>query len=243
MNWMEEHDSVFCREIIFVNPFSAKKKSVQRSALWQKVADTLNGITDPVFYVDKRSVRDHIGVLVQRFKRKKAKELKESGTNPTKTEVDVAIEQIIAMEESADEQHDLEDGEKKDKMEGDRLKAEEMRRTAIETMGKTQKRKSEEGQSKAKKCRRSGSETVEFLKLKAEQDMNVKKQELDLRKQEQEQEQMVEAQNQQRDMFKQMIKQQQEQQKQMHDMQSLLMLQQQQQTTALMKIIETLVPK
>ena len=238
MNWTEENDSVCCREIIFVNPFSAKKKSVQRSALWQKVADTLNGITDPVFYVDKRSVRDHIGVLVQRFKRKEAKELKESGTNPTKTKVDVAIEQIIAMEESAGEQHDLEDGEKKDKMEGDRLKAEEMRRTAMETMGKTQKRKSKEGQSKTKKCRRSRSETAEFLKLKAEQDMNVKKQELGLRKQEQEQ--MVEAQNQQRDMFKQMIKQQQEQQKQMHDMKSL---QQQQQTTALMKIIETLVPK
>ena len=92
--------------------------------------------------------------------------------------------------------------------------------------------------------------------------MDVKKQELELRKQEQEQ--MDEAQNQQRDMFKQMIKQQQEQQQprsqclslrdpgnevgtteanQMHDMQSLLMLQQQQQTTTLMKIIETLVPK
>ena len=111
MNWTEEHDSVFCREVIFVNPFSAKKKSVQRSALWQKVADTLNSITDPVFYVDKRSVRVHIGVLVQRFKRKEAKELEESGTNPAKT--DVAIEQIIAMEESADEQHDLKDGEKK----------------------------------------------------------------------------------------------------------------------------------
>ena len=38
--------------------------------------------------------------------------------------------------------------------------------------------------------------------------MDVKKQELELRKQEQEQ--MVEAQSQQRDMFKQMIKQQQE---------------------------------
>ena len=168
--------------------------------------------------------------------------MKESGTSPTKTELDEAIEQIIAMEESADEQHDLQDCEKKVKMEGDRLKAEEVRRTAMETMGKTQKRKSKEGQSKAKKCRRSGSETVEFLKLKAaEQDMDVKKQELDLRKQEQEQ--MVEAQHQQRDMFKQMIKQQQEQQKQMHDIQSLLMLQQQQQTTALVKIIETLVPK
>ena len=112
--------------------------------------------------------------------------MKESSINPTKTEEDVAIKQIIAMGESADEQHDLEDGEKQDKMEEDRLEAEEMRRTALETIGKTQKRKSEEGQSKAKKCRRSGSETVEFLKLKAEQDMGVKKQELQLRKHEQE---------------------------------------------------------
>lgn len=102
------------------------------------------------------------------------------------------------MKESADEQHDLEDGGKKDKMEGDRLKAEEMRRTVMETIGKTQQRKSEEGQSKAKKCRRSGSETVEFLKPKTVQDMEVKKQELDLNKQEQEQ--MVESQNQQGDM-------------------------------------------
>ena len=124
MNWTEEHDVVFCREIIFVNPFSAKKKSVQRSALWQRVADTLNSIKNPGFFVDKRSVRDHIGVLVQRFKRKEAKELNESGISPTKIKLDEAIEQIIAMEESADEQHDLEDGEKRDKMEGDRLKAE-----------------------------------------------------------------------------------------------------------------------
>ena len=74
---------------------------------------------------------------------------------PYENRVDIAIEQIIAMEESAAKQHDLEDGEKQDKMEGDKLKAEEMRRTAMETMGRKQKRKSEEGQSKAKKCRRS----------------------------------------------------------------------------------------
>ena len=42
--------------------------------------------------------------------------MKESGISPTKTELDEAIEQIIAMEESADEQHDLEDGEKRDKI-------------------------------------------------------------------------------------------------------------------------------
>ena len=63
------------------------------------------------FSVDKRSVRDHIGALMQRFKRKEAKELKESGTTPTKTELDAeATEQIIAMEESVDKQHEGKDG-------------------------------------------------------------------------------------------------------------------------------------
>ena len=37
-----------------------------------------------------------------------------------KTNVDVGIKQIIAMKGSAAEQHDLEDGKKKDKMEGGR---------------------------------------------------------------------------------------------------------------------------
>lgn len=85
-----------------------------------------------------------------------------------KIEVDVVIEQIIVMEEFVDEQYDLEDGEKKDKMEGDRLKVEEMCRIVMEIMGKIQKRKFEEGQSKVKKCRRSGSEMVEFFKFKVE---------------------------------------------------------------------------
>ena len=46
--------------------------------------------------------------------------MKESDTNRVRTNIDVGIEQIIDMEESADEQHDLEDSEKKYKMEGGR---------------------------------------------------------------------------------------------------------------------------
>ena len=104
--------------------------------------------------------------------------MKESDTNRVRTNVDVGIEQIIDMEESANEQHDLEDSKKRTGWrEADRLKPEQVRRTAMETMGKTQKRKSAEGQSKAKKCRISETETVKFLKLKVAQDMDVKKQE------------------------------------------------------------------
>ena len=66
--------------------------------------------------MEKRSVRDHIGILIQRFKRKGASELRESGTKPERTELDDAIEQIIAMEESADtEQQEIND-ERKEKL-------------------------------------------------------------------------------------------------------------------------------
>ena len=47
------------------------------------------------------------------------------------------------LEETASEQQHLQDGAKKEKIERDRGKPEEMPKTAVETVGKTQKRKSE----------------------------------------------------------------------------------------------------
>lgn len=102
MSWTPLHDFVLYKEIIFVNLYNAKKKSVQSSALWQKVADNLNSLKDPHFIVDKRSVSDHIGILVQRFNRQEAQELRGSGITPERTEVDATVQQIIAMQESAD---------------------------------------------------------------------------------------------------------------------------------------------
>ena len=157
-----------------MNPYNAKKKSVQRSALWQKIADNLNSIQDPYFTVEKRSVRDHIGILAQRYKRQQAQELRESGTTPERTELDAALEQIIAMEKSADcEQQKIND-ENREKQEVDRKKAEDVRKKAMETIGVTQKWNSEEGSNQAKKSRRSRSGAVEYLKERADQDFVLK---------------------------------------------------------------------
>ncbi|XP_068743655.1 caldesmon-like [Montipora capricornis] len=245
MSWTPLHDIVLCKEIIFVNPYSAKKKSVQRRALWQKIADNLNSVKDSHFIVDKRAVRDHIGILIQRFKRQEAQELKESGITSERTELDAAVEQIIAMEESADTEMQEAIDENKEKVEADRRKAEDMREKAMETMGKTQKRKSEEGSSKARKSRRSGSEAVEYLEERAAEDLKLKSQEIELKKQEKEQLQALQTQQTQimAQMFKTMIDQQQQQQKQVQDMQNLFLIQQQTQSQALMGIIEKLVPK
>ena len=189
--------------------------------------------------------------------------MKESGITPERTKLDAAVEQIIAIEESADTELQVAIDDSKEKLEADRRKAEDMGEKAMETMGKTQKRKSEEGNSKAKKSRPSGSEAIEYLKERAVEDLNLKSQEIEVKKQEKEQLQALQTQQTQMfkymleqqqaqqkqekesmaQMFKTMIEEQQQQQKQVQDMQNLFLIQQQTQSQALMGIIEKLVPK
>ena len=139
---------MLCKEIIFVKPYSAKKKtSIQHSALWQKIAENLNSVKDSCFIVE----RDQSGITL-------LQELRESGTTPQHNELDAAhaIEQIIVMEQSSDtEQQEMND-ENRRKVEADRKKAEDMLQKALQTMGKTHKRNSEEGSTcaRAKKSRK-----------------------------------------------------------------------------------------
>ena len=147
MNWTPLHDLVLCKEIIFVNPYSAKKKSIQRSALWQKIAENLNTVKDPCFIVEKRQ---------------QAQELRESGTTPQHIELDAAIDQIIAIEESSDTDQQEMNDEKRGKVEADRRKTEDMRQMALETMGKTHKRNSVGStRTRAKKSRKNGTGALE----------------------------------------------------------------------------------
>ena len=128
------------------NPTVPKKTSIQRSALWQKIAKNLNSVKDSSFIVE----RDQSGITL-------LQELRESGTTRQHNELDAAIEQIIVMEESSDtEQQEMND-ENRGKVEADRKKkAEDMRQKALQTMGKTHKRNSEEGSTcaRAKKNRK-----------------------------------------------------------------------------------------
>ena len=207
MNWKPPHDLVSCKEIIFVNPYSAKKKSIQRSAPWQKITENLNSVKDPCFIVEKRSVQDHIAILIQRFKKQQAQELRESGTTPQHTELDAAIEQIIAIEESSDTEQQERNDENRGKVEADRKKEEDMHQKVLETMGKTQPERG--------RAEKMVLEASEYLKERAQQDQALKQEELELKKQENERLQNI--QTQQNQMFKVMMDQQQQVQKQEKD--------------------------
>ena len=142
------------------------------------------------------------------------------------------------------------DNENTKKIEAERLAADDVRRKAMETLSETQKRIGEEGQENLrKKTQRSGDGTVAYLTEKAEMEMKLRKEEMNLGKAEidleidrkqHKMEQQGKILEQQANMMKAMIDQQQQQQQQMQAMHMMMLHQQQQQNQALMTLLEKL---
>ena len=96
MEWTKRHDTMLFREVLVVNPYQAKKKTVQRGQLWQTVAGNLVQLEDPVFKksLSKRSVQDRCTLLCEKHKKRMRYETKASGISPNVTELDNLIEEI-----------------------------------------------------------------------------------------------------------------------------------------------------
>ena len=126
---------------MFENPYKYKKGSPQRSETWKKIADILNKSATPQFTVDHRAIRDHINVLVNKYRKIIRAEERVSGISPDEpSELDELIQQIIALEESAPTDTCSKDKDEK----ADRPKAEDVRMKAMERLSQTNKRESEE---------------------------------------------------------------------------------------------------
>ena len=103
---------------------------------------------------------------------------------PELTPVEAALEEIIEIIKEFEKKHTTEDSNKKEKVEKDRKTAEEMRQESLETFAETKKRKASNGEeeetegAKFKKNRRSGTDTLAYLKDKSDQELVVKKKEL-----------------------------------------------------------------
>ena len=138
--------------------------------MWEKVADTLNKCTVLKFRVDKRSVRDHVGILVYKHERKLLAEEKATGITPDEpTQLENLLDMIIASEESGEAELQETQGTASKKSQYDRAKAEDVRLKAMEKLSETVKRGSsaDESDDKPKRQRRSGGDAVEQSTNKA----------------------------------------------------------------------------
>ena len=171
--WTYDHDVIMCREVLLSEPYKFKLRSPERGQLWDKIAQNLNVIDQPVFRVTARSVRDRFSLLSTKQAQKLREEEKASGIDVQQTELDDLLEEILEREKDAKVQLDLQDVEKKNKSEKEKATAEEVRTQALERMVK---RKNEDGGKKPAKSRRSTTDAIEYLREKSEREMRHKKQ-------------------------------------------------------------------
>lgn len=239
MEWTEDHDHSLCQEILALEPFKAKKGSIARGQIWDQIANNLNSLELPRFKVTKRSVRERYMLLIEKLKKKLKEEEKASGIETNMSDVEKALEEIL--EKEADANNTMENKKKK----ADNVKAVEMRNRAMESMRSTLKRKEgdvdvENVQPKPKVTRRSGGDTVSYLREKNDMVQKWKTEELNLHKQrlEVESRRQDEVQKQHQDMMQMMAQQVQQQQNQMQQFQQMFVAMQQQQSQIILKLLE-----
>lgn len=241
MEWSLENDVVLCTEIRVREPYKFKKCSNERGKIWTEIASTLNSNKEVKFHVTQRGVRERYEGLKAKYLEKIKGEEKASGISPEVTELDKLLEEIVEKESLAESSRESDSTIKKN--EEERKVAEDLRKTAMESMGETKKRsmESEGGDISVKRKRRSGSDAVEYLRERAEKEIKIREEELALRKQKQDQEASKQSQlfQQQNEMLKAMK----EQQIQMQNIQAMMLQQQQQQTAALMSMLGRFIPK
>ena len=181
MEWTEQHDVLFLREMVVSDIFDYKKGSPDRGRIWEAIQERLNNVEQPKFVLkDKRAVRDRWNLLQSKFRKRMAEEEKASGIDVEMSGRDVLIEELCNKEESL--------SFNANKKKADKEAAEDIRKKAMERMKETTKRKSSESDTKGsgKKSRRNGGELVDFFREKAKSEQELRERELKIREQEQE---------------------------------------------------------
>lgn len=230
MDWSENHNILLAREVLVSEPFRFKPRTVERGKVWQEITDRLNSSKVHKFRVTKRSTREHFNLLLGKYKAKRQSEIKLSGVDIEDSELDDAMEEIWEKWEAAEAQHDIDNLMNKKKVEEDRVNGEEVRKKACEKLGETSKRKSEEdSETKPKKSRRGGSDTIDFLREKAKLDLAFKQEERKCKQQEQER---------QSQLYGQVLTTQQQQQQQQTQMMHMMQQQSQAMLTLMAKLVD-----
>ena len=185
MTWDPYKDELMLREVLLLEPYKFKVRTKLRGAAWSKIAENLNKLDPQKFKVDQRSVRERFDVLKSQCTSELRKQETESGGNPEESEVMNAMESILENMKEAERIQNEKVSSKAENDEKEKAAAADMREKAMETFAESKKRKdlsSTEKETKAKKSRSSGSDTINYLREKAENEQDLRKEELELKK-------------------------------------------------------------
>ena len=185
MEWTEEHELMFCREIVLHNLYQYKDGSRERGQCLDRIAESLNDLTTIWFKVDQRALRDKIKKLLQLYINKRNKEERGSGISPEHTELDDLLQEIYERKRESEANHSQETAEKNKKNDKEKQAAEDMRRKFLERLSETRKRDNTDiATTDDKRRRSSGGDTISYLREKSEKDFQLREEELRLRREE-----------------------------------------------------------
>ena len=72
MEWSEQHDIMLARELSENEPSRFKARTAERGKVWQRIhVDVLNASQIHKFRITKRSVRDRVTLLLNKYKTKR----------------------------------------------------------------------------------------------------------------------------------------------------------------------------
>ena len=103
MEWTNNYDIAIAQEVLLLKPYCHKARTVERGKVWQTIAVNLNLHAILRFLVTKKSVREHLKLLLDKYHAGMQKELRDSGVEVEETVLDRALE-INEKWEAAEEQ-------------------------------------------------------------------------------------------------------------------------------------------
>ena len=191
MVWANEKDELLCREILLLEPYIFKPRSRERGNAWKDIAEALNkGSTEDLYFrVDARAVRERFTLLLTHFQAKEKAEINATGISPEPTPLEEALQHIAERVAECEVEQENNDKKNNEKVEKDKQAAVDIRKKAMETFAETKARKKvldddEDDSPKTEKKRRSsGSDTLQYLREKSENDHKLRLKEMELQKQ------------------------------------------------------------
>ena len=82
MEWTNQHDTLFLREVRASDLYETRKGSPERGKVWDEISARLNSLSHPKFIVNKRSLWDRLNLHMAKFKAKNREEERASGISP-----------------------------------------------------------------------------------------------------------------------------------------------------------------
>ena len=76
MEWTNNHDLALAREVLLLEPYR-QVRTIERGKVWQTIADNLNSHATLRFLVTKKSVREHLKLLLDKYRQKACEKLGE----------------------------------------------------------------------------------------------------------------------------------------------------------------------